>query len=95
MGANPLLVFRRELRGYFLSPIAYIVIAVFLVVTGWFFFSPFFLNDRADLREFFSLLPFILSFVIPKLSGLAVMAITSDSTSVTTSMAMAIPKARS
>ena len=66
MAANPLLlVFRRELRGYFLSPIAYVVIAAFLVVTGWFFFSPFFFIDRADLRGFFSLLPLILSFVIP------------------------------
>ncbi len=68
MAANPLLVFRRELRGYFLSPIAYIVIAVFLVVMGWFFFSPFFLNDRADLRDFFSLLPLILAFVVPAIT---------------------------
>ena len=65
MGVNPLLVFRRELRGYFLSPIAYIVISAFLIVIGWFFFSPFFLEDRADLRKFFSLLPLILSFVTP------------------------------
>jgi ABC-type uncharacterized transport system involved in gliding motility auxiliary subunit len=68
MAASPFLVFRRELRGTFLSPIAYIVIAVFLAVTGWLFFSPFFLNDRADLREFFSLLPLILSFVIPAIT---------------------------
>lgn len=68
MAANPLLVYRRELRGYFLSPIAYIVIAVFLVVMGWFFFSPFFLNDRADLRDFFSLLPLILAFVVPAIT---------------------------
>lgn len=68
MAASSWLVFRRELRGYFLSPIAYIVIALFLVVTGWFFFSPFFLDDRADLRDYFSLLPLILSFVTPAIT---------------------------
>jgi len=32
-------IFKKEFNGYFISPIAYIVIAIFLVVTGWFFFS--------------------------------------------------------
>lgn len=59
------IVFRRELRALFLTPIAYIVIALFLVVVGWFFFSTFFLSGRADLRSFFSLLPLILSFTVP------------------------------
>ncbi|HEC62136.1 MAG TPA: ABC transporter, partial [bacterium] len=58
-------IMRRELGFYFVSPIAYIVIVVFLFATGWFFFSVFFLNGRADLREFFSLLPLILTFVVP------------------------------
>ena len=58
-------VFRKEFGGYFFSPIAYIVIAVFLVVTGWFFFSTFFLYDQAELRNFFRLLPLVFSFVIP------------------------------
>lgn len=58
-------IFRREIRSLFLTPIAYIVIAIFLVVTGWFFFSTFFLAGRADLRDFFALLPIILAFVTP------------------------------
>jgi len=58
-------IMRRELAFYFVSPIAYIVIVVFLIATGWFFFSVFFLNGRADLREFFALLPLILTFVVP------------------------------
>lgn len=58
-------IMRRELAFYFTSPIAYIVIVVFLVATGWAFFSVFFLNGRADLRDFFSLLPLILAFIIP------------------------------
>ena len=59
------IIFRRELKALFLTPIAYIVIALFLVAMGWFFFSTFFLAGRADLRDFFSLLPLILSFTVP------------------------------
>ncbi|MFO7883565.1 MAG: ABC transporter [Desulfobacteraceae bacterium] len=55
----------KEFKDYFISPIAYIVISLFLVVTGWFFFSTFFIFDSADMRRFFSLLPLIFSFVIP------------------------------
>ena len=58
-------IFERELNSFFTSPIAYIVITLYLVVTGWFFFSAFFLPGRADMRDFFNLLPFILSFTVP------------------------------
>jgi ABC-2 type transport system permease protein len=58
-------IFKREFRTYFVSPIAYIVISFFLLVTGWFFFSTFFLYNQASLRNFFSLLPIIFSFVVP------------------------------
>ncbi|MBN2040144.1 MAG: ABC transporter permease subunit [Spirochaetes bacterium] len=62
---NPLTIMKKELMSYYTTPIAYIVISVFLVVTGWFFFSTFFLFNQAELREFFKLLPFVFSFVIP------------------------------
>ncbi len=55
----------KEFKDYFISPIAYIVIALFLIVTGWFFFSTFFIFGRADMRDFFSLLPIVFSFFIP------------------------------
>jgi len=58
-------IFNREFRGYFVSPIAYIVISVFLLVTGWFFFTTFFIYNQATLRNFFTMLPIIFSFVIP------------------------------
>jgi ABC-2 type transport system permease protein len=58
-------IFQKEFKDYFISPIAYIVIAVFLLITGWFFFMTFFLYDQAELRGFFQLLPLIFSFVIP------------------------------
>jgi len=55
----------KEFKGYFVSPIAYIVISIFLLVAGWFFFTTFFLVDQANLRNFFSMLPFVFSFVVP------------------------------
>ena len=58
-------IFTKEFRDYFVSPIAYIVIAIFLLVVGWFFFTPFFLFNQASLRSFFSLLPPVFAFVIP------------------------------
>ncbi|MDX2438924.1 MAG: ABC transporter permease subunit [Desulfobacterales bacterium] len=61
-------IFKREFRTYFVSPIAYIVISFFLLVTGWFFFTTFFLYNQASLRNFFSLLPIIFSFVVPAIT---------------------------
>jgi ABC-2 type transport system permease protein len=58
-------IFKKEFQSYFVSPIAYIVIAIFLIVTGWFFFSTFFLFNQASVRNFFALLPLIFAFVIP------------------------------
>jgi len=55
----------KELKDYFISPIAYIVISIFLLVTGWFFFATFFYYNQADLRNFFDLLPITFSFFIP------------------------------
>ena len=58
-------IFNKEIRAYFASPIAYIVIATFLLTVGWFFFLTFFIKNQASLRHFFSLLPLMFSFVIP------------------------------
>jgi ABC-2 type transport system permease protein len=56
---------RKEVKDYFISPIAYIVISIFLLLIGWFFFSTFFLVGQASMRSFFGLLPPVFSFVIP------------------------------
>ena len=60
-----LCICRKELNVYFASPVAYIVIAIFLLVTGWFFFSTFFIFNQASLRNFFRLLPVVFAFVVP------------------------------
>jgi ABC-2 type transport system permease protein len=58
----------KELKDFFISPIAYIVIAVFLLVTGWLFFSTFFVFNQADMRNFFNLLPMTFAFVVPAIT---------------------------
>lgn len=59
---------KREFKGYFVSPVAYIVIGVFLVITGWFFFSTFFIYNQASLRKLFDLFPFVLALIIPAIT---------------------------
>ena len=61
-------IFRKEFNTYFLTPIAYIVISIFLIVTGWFFFSTFFIFNQASMRSFFAMMPIIFSFVAPAVS---------------------------
>jgi len=46
-------IFRRELRSYFNSPVAYVVIVVFLAILGWFFSTNLFLNNVASLYIIF------------------------------------------
>ncbi len=62
---NSLVIFRKEMRAYFNSPIAYIFLAVFLVLSGWFFFSTFFLINQASLRGILELIPVFFIFFIP------------------------------
>ncbi len=62
---NVLTIFRREMRSYFNSPVAYIVITLFLLVSGYFFSSTLFLANTADLRGLFGISSFILMFFIP------------------------------
>ena len=63
---NPaFVILRRDLQSYYSGPIGYIVTGLFLIINGIIFFSTFFLQNRAELRNFFSLLPMLLSFFIP------------------------------
>jgi ABC-2 type transport system permease protein len=62
---NAITIFRREMRSYFNSPVAYIVITLFLLVSGYFFSSTLFLNNSADLRSLFGISGFILMLFTP------------------------------
>jgi len=59
---------KKELMGYFNSPIAYIFIGVFLIVLNWLFFNSFFIIGQANMRNYFSLLPWMFLFLIPAIT---------------------------
>jgi ABC-2 type transport system permease protein len=65
-------VFVRELGGYFLTPVAYVFIVIFLLLTGVFTFSDqmgaFFERGQADLRSFFNFHPWLYLFLVPAVS---------------------------
>lgn len=61
-------IYQKELRSYFNSPIAYIVIIVFLIIVGYFFTSSLFQNNLASLRSMFDIIPFIFLFFIPAIT---------------------------
>ncbi len=60
-------IFKRELYGYFGSPVAYVFIVIFLLLVGFFTFniSHFFEMGQADLRGFFEWHPWIFLFLVP------------------------------
>lgn len=61
-------IFRKELRSFFNSPVAYIVIVVFLVILGWFFTSNLFIANISSLRTVFEMTPFLLLFFAPAIT---------------------------
>ncbi|MDD4271930.1 MAG: ABC transporter permease subunit [Patescibacteria group bacterium] len=62
------ILFKKELMGYFNSPIAYVFIGVFLVAGNWLFFNTFFLAASASMRSYFALLPWIFLFLSPAIT---------------------------
>ncbi|MBT3624822.1 MAG: ABC transporter permease subunit, partial [Gammaproteobacteria bacterium] len=63
-------ILKRELLGYFATPIAYVFIAIFLVLSGVFTFylGNFYERQQADLIPFFSFHPWLYLFLIPAIS---------------------------
>jgi len=64
------IIMRRELSGYFATPLAYIFILIFLVLANWFTFylGGLFERGQADLNPFFNFHPWLYLFLIPALS---------------------------
>ena len=59
---------KREIRTYFNSPIAYIVLTVFLLLAGYLFFGSLFIERQAELRSYFNLMPLLLAFIVPAIA---------------------------
>jgi ABC-2 type transport system permease protein len=65
-----LIVARRELAGYFATPVATVFIVIFLVLAGALTFTlgNFFGRGQADLIPFFSFIPWLFLFLVPALT---------------------------
>jgi ABC-2 type transport system permease protein len=63
-------ILRRELRAYFATPVAYVFIVIFLLLTGIFTFylGNFYERGQADLDPFFRFHPWLYLFLIPAIA---------------------------
>ncbi|MDE0407773.1 MAG: ABC transporter permease subunit [Alphaproteobacteria bacterium] len=63
-------VFRREFAGYFITPVAYVFIVIFLALAAalTFYVGSFFERGRADLLSFFQWHPWLYLFFMPAIS---------------------------
>lgn len=71
MSANPTIaLFKRELKSYFATPVAYVFIVIFLVMAGVFTFylGGFYQRGQADLQPFFDFHPWLYLFLVPAVS---------------------------
>ncbi len=64
------IIFRRELASYFATPLAYVFIVIFLLLTGFFTtkFGQFYERGQADLEAFFNFHPWLYLFLIPAIA---------------------------
>ncbi|OHB54050.1 MAG: ABC transporter permease [Planctomycetes bacterium GWF2_50_10] len=61
-----LAVFKRELKAYFATPVAYVFLVIFLFFAGYMTFkSGFYEARQADMRAFFTNLPILFVFMVP------------------------------
>ena len=61
-------IYKKELRSFFTSPMAYIFLVVFALVNGYFFTNTFFLYNQSDMRALFGIVPLVYLFFIPAVS---------------------------
>jgi ABC-2 type transport system permease protein len=63
-------VLRRELRSYFVTPVAYVFLVMFLVLSAilTFFVGDFYERGQADLQPFFSMQPWLYLVLVPAVS---------------------------
>lgn len=59
---------KKELASYFNSPLGYVVISVFLLVSSWLFIQTFFLAGQVSMRNYFGVLPMLFMFILPAIT---------------------------
>lgn len=64
------IIFKRELASYFATPLAYVFIVIFLVLSGVFTFylGGFFESGQANLAPFFNFHPWLYLFLVPAIA---------------------------
>ena len=64
------IIMRRELASYFATPIAYVFILIFLILSSYltFYIGGFYERGQADLAPFFNFHPWLYLFLIPAIS---------------------------
>jgi len=65
---NVWIIAKKEMLSYLHSPASYIVLFVFLLISGWFFTSPLFLVNQATLNSLFGIVPIVFVFFIPAIT---------------------------
>jgi len=66
---NALTVAKRDFGAYFRSPIAYVVLSIFLLLSGFLFFQALFgSGERASMAPLFGPMPLMLSFFAPAIT---------------------------
>lgn len=65
---NVVIVFIKEFRSYFNTPIAYIFLIVFLAISGWFLTSTLFLVGQTSIHGFLGIAPLLFLFFIPAIT---------------------------
>tara|TARA_B110000438_G_scaffold150640_1_gene144782 strand:+ start:92 stop:808 length:717 start_codon:yes stop_codon:yes gene_type:complete len=68
MFTNINIILKKELKSYFNSPMAYIFLVVFAIVTGYFFTNTFFLFNQSNMRALFNIVPLVYLFFIPAIT---------------------------
>ena len=63
-------VLRRELRSYFVTPVAYVFLVIFLVLAGilTFYAGDFYERGQADLQPFFTMHPWLYLILVPAIT---------------------------
>jgi ABC-2 type transport system permease protein len=68
--SNISILFRREFSSYFATPVAYVFIGIFLILSGvfTFFVGGFYERGQADLLPFFNFHPWLYLFLVPAIA---------------------------